>query len=156
VRRAEPLVLGLSPTLLLPRRLEPAEDEDLEPDLKPARGPTPTAGGGAGRAEAEAGPPARARGGSRRRQEAGGRGRRAGEGAGAGADRAGAAAVQGPHRRVPARAGTRTDPSADSRQCQVQLCWIRTWIVCACVRESNIPPLIAGSEAGVIWGQGEA
>ena len=67
MRRAEPLVLGLSPTLLLPRRLEPAEDEglepaedeDLEPDLKPARGSTPTAGGGAGRAEAEAAPPVR-------------------------------------------------------------------------------------------------
>ena len=57
MRRAEPLVLGLSPTLLLPRRLEPAEDEDLEPDLKSARGPMPTAGGGVGRAEAEAAPP---------------------------------------------------------------------------------------------------
>ena len=58
MRRAEPLVLGLSPPLLLPRRLEPAEDEDLEPDLKPARGPAPAAGVGAGRAEAEAAPPA--------------------------------------------------------------------------------------------------
>lgn len=77
------------------------------------------AGGSTGRDEAEVGPPARARGGGCRREEAGVAGRRAGEGAAAGADRAGAAAVQGPHRRAPPSAGSRSDPCAGLRQCQV-------------------------------------
>ena len=105
-------------------------------------------GGGAGRAEAESGPPASAFGGGRRRQEAGARGRGAGEGAAAGADRAGAAAVEGPHRRAPASAANISIPSARRKMLRD---WVQPLWVAAFYPLGRL--LIAGSEGGVVGRQ---